>query len=118
MAYRYFATAGLALALAAGEACAVSFQTGAELAAECASDKVTEQSFCNGFLAGMAEAHDLYRNWYGMKPAWCMPPGVTTSDMRKSLTAYGTRHQAELTQPAGAIAANAFTETYPCAPAP
>ena len=118
MAVRNSAAAGLVLAFAAQGAGAVSFQTGTELVAECGSDKVTEQSFCNGFLAGMAEAHDLYRNWYGMKPAWCMPAGVTTADLRKSVTGYGTRHQAELTQPAGAIAANAFTETYPCAPAP
>ncbi|MBI4694865.1 MAG: hypothetical protein HY749_12665 [Gammaproteobacteria bacterium] len=118
MTYRNIAAMGFVLAFATSGAGAVSFQTGTELVAECASDKVTEQSFCNGFLAGMAEAHDLYRNWYGMKPAWCMPPGVTTADMRKSITAYGTRHQAELIQPAGAIAATAFTETYPCAPAP
>jgi hypothetical protein len=118
MAFRYIATAGFVCALAAAEAGAVSFQSGTELVAECGSEKVTAQSFCNGFLAGMAEAHDLYRNWYGMKPAWCMPAGVATADLRQRVIAYGSAHQSELTQPAGALAANAFAASYPCTTVP
>lgn len=95
---------------------AVSFATGKELLKNCSSKLPTDLSFCNGMLAGMAEAHDLYTRWYGMQTAWCTPAGVTTSQLREIVTAYLREHQAELYLEAGALVANAYVEAFPCSP--
>ncbi len=97
---------------------AVSFMTGAQLNEVCASEEAPKQSFCNGFVAGMVEAHDLYLRWYGMRAAWCVPGGVTTSDLRAVVTRHLEAHPTEFDLEAGALVADALTATYPCSPAP
>ena len=113
--------AGLA-AFAAGAAGAeerVPIQGGwvvaGDLLGRCNSKEPGPASWCDGFIAGVMEAHNTDVLFGGAKPAYCAPENVKNlQDFKAAVTSYIRRTPATHERYAGSVALLALRTSYPC----
>ena len=107
------ALVGALLLLVTGGAQA-NFLDGYELRARCESHRIDFINTCLGYLTGIADSDDASPSWRLAKSMFCIPRGVTSSELRATLLHYLREHPEEEDLNAAILVGNAFIDTYPC----
>ena len=89
------------------------FYSGSQLLERCESDSGARLT-CVGFLAGIDDITDDYDAWGLMDPNFCIPAGVSLSQLRK-VAIRGLNEQPEkLHLAASSLVHNIFVRAFPC----
>lgn len=102
----------LLMALSAGAL--ADFFDGKELMARCDSVRADEINTCLGYLAGVSDSDRAAPAWRSQKSLFCVPQGVTASQLRRVLVAYLHQHAEQMEFNASILVGNAFLDAYPC----
>lgn len=84
-----------------------TFKTGNMLLRDCSD--LTSEVMCVGYITGAADAARLME-----PPAFCLPAGVTISQMKLVVTQYLQLHLAELHFDASSLVKAALEQAFPC----
>jgi hypothetical protein len=116
---RLLAAGALVIAVMAVSAGArADFLSGNDLYARCTSAFVTDQSFCNGYIAAITDAswdlkpNNIPGNVLGFRQ--CMPNEVTNRQATDIVKQFLAGHPAYRHASASFLAANALAEAFPC----
>jgi hypothetical protein len=91
-----------------------NFLDGYELRARCESRRIDFINTCLGYLTGIADSDDAAPSWRLAQKMFCIPRGVTASELRSALIHHVSEHPEEEDLNAAILVGNAFIETYPC----
>ena len=69
---------------------------------------------CFGFAAGINDSQSVFVAFGAVHAFWCMPEGVSLSQLARVIVKYMEEHPEELHFAAGDLAAHAFMDTFPC----
>lgn len=69
---------------------------------------------CLGFISGVADLNTMDLDILKTHHAWCVPDGVTTTQLAKVVVKYGNDHPEELHFPAVVVVAGALVGAFPC----
>jgi Rap1a immunity proteins len=72
---------------------------------------------CFGYISGIVDVGDFDHAVLPNNPSrgWCMPEGVSNSQLAKVIVKYGNDHPEELHLPAVLLVENALIKAFPCA---
>ncbi len=104
----------LALGLTASHVALANFLDGNELRARCESKRADQVNTCLGFLTGVSDAEAAAPSWKRQKSLFCVPRGVSSSQLRRIVMDYFTAHPEEEDLNAAIVVGNAFLEQFPC----
>ena len=91
---------------------AADFLTAGDVMRICTSQKPSEETACNTYIAG---ALDELGAAQGSKGEVCKPSGVSLRDLRGALAKYGQSHTGEVRGNGGSGLVNAMLKAeYPC----
>jgi len=71
-------------------------------------------STCQGFIMGVADAHNAFVEWKEMEQRWCMPAGIGGAQLVRVVTKHLQENPQELHMTAGSMVANAIILAFPC----
>ena len=91
-----------------------SFYSGNELLERCESDSAARRNACVGFLAGIHDITEDYDAWGNMDPSFCIPAGVSQSQLRKVAIKALNEQPENLHLGASSIVHNIFARAFPC----
>jgi len=91
---------------------ATDFLTAGDVMRICTSQKPSEETACNTYIAGSLDELGAAQ---GGKEEVCKPSGVSLRDLRGALTKYGQSHAGEFRGHGGSSLVNAMLKAeYPC----
>jgi hypothetical protein len=92
---------------------AVSFVLGKDLFGFCSDRSANSQSFCNGYLAGVADALGVF-NAMGVGKIACLQPNTPNDQVKDIVVQYLTAHPEKRDLDAAGEALIALQAAYPC----
>lgn len=102
----------------AGTAEILTFFHGDKLLQECQSQSVAPYNLCIGYLVGLLDAIHLRQHEGKMDPTICAPEGITAAELRRVFVDHAKREPGDLPLAASELGIAAFSQAWPCPPAP
>ncbi len=91
-----------------------SFFTGSEILDRCQA-RGEKRNICSGYVMGLADSHAaLVADGLISQPLWCVPVGITTTQLIRETVKYLRAHPEKLQRSSGSLIGNAFISAFPC----
>ena len=104
----------LTLYCAAPPAAAQTRFTVQQLLDLCMSAELQRQNVCSAYIAGVRQTMDMFKGTLKQRVNYCIPPSVTTSDVKNAFVVWAGTNTSAALQPAIGGVMRSIHETYPC----